>query len=305
MKKSEKALIKNLLGDDIFEVLKKSQIYKPSTDSVVTIEDTKIGLQIVPRSILAFLFNKLKNMSATGNAKVEFPFVEDAYMEVNKHGPDNYSGEIIQHGKVLTNFKYRTIPGIGLVVMSSFEIYDIDILKEQSKEDENKKEDYSKLQEIIDERIRLRELIEMVVDKKLSQREAMRNIIREKIHSFLTEKRYAEDEMAEKDSPGRLFTREELSDKADKSREESESEHYKKEMREELSGLNKNTTLSCPDCDTNIYKANDNKIKCCICYGEFFGSDIKIIKKEDGCSLKFPKDFGPYNIKNLLKVIKR
>jgi len=291
MKKTEKALIKNLLGDDIFEVLEKSQIYKPTTDSVVDIEDTKIGLQIVPRAILSFLFNRLKHMPGTGNAKVDFPFAEDAYMEVNKHGPDNYSGEIIQHGKVLTSFKYRTIPGIGLVVLSSFELYDINILKEQ----EEKKEDHSKLQEIIDERIRLRELIELVVDKKLSQAEAMRNIIREKIHSFLTEKRYAEESESKQRLEAQSQQHEEI----------NEAEQYKQEMRKELGDMNKNSNINCPDCESNIYKSNDNKMTCCICFGEYMNKTIKIKKNESGYSLKFPKDFGAYNVKNLLKTIKK
>jgi len=293
MKKSEKALIKNLLGDDIFEVLKKSQIYKPTTDSVVDIEDTKIGLQIVPRAILSFLFNRLKNMPGTGNAKIDFPFVENAYMEINKHGPDNYSGEIIQHGKVLTNFKYRTIPGIGLVVLSSFELYDIDILKEQEEQEE--KEDHSKLQEIIDERIRLRELIELVVDKKLSQAEAMRNIIREKIHSFLTEKRYAQES-----EENNQHSFEDISEQE----KENEAEQYKQEQRAELGGMKKSSNISCPDCESVIYKANDNKITCCICCGEHMSKSIKIKKNKEGYSLKFPKNFDAYNIKNLLKIIK-
>ena len=62
--------------------------------------------------------------------------------------------------------------------------------------------------------------------------------------------------------------------------------------------------VKCIDCDTTIYKGEDN-IKLCICYGSFHNKNINLKKSSDGrIKLVFPKSFDIDNIEMLLNNLK-
>lgn len=302
MKKKEEKLVKTLLGNDIYDTLKKNGIVKPYTNTVTDEQELKIGLQIVPRTILSFLMRKLKYLKKDEATTIELPFVENARLELVKYGPDNYSGDLIHNNEVISKFKYRSIPSIGILILSSFELYDIDVLRQpiQQNPTTEQKNLEQKLQDIIEERLRLRELVEMVVDKKISQQEAIKSLIKEKIHAFLTEKRYEDD-----------TSKEEIVEKDPEEEAEIHQKKYMQSLKDALqlrleSDSKSSDSIICEDCDTVLFKKGEKSIKCCICHGEFMDAEIPLIKKKDGTfSLKFPKNFEPYNIKTLLKAIKR
>jgi len=141
-------IVKSILGEDIFEDLEKIEMFKPDTNSTLDPAEIKIALQIVPRAVLGFLIANLKPLNVGGNLDLPLPFA-DAILHVNKISQDVYTGDVVQRGKRITEFKYRSLPGVGLILMSTFELYnvsDLDKLKDQEPEESS----IDKLQKIID-----------------------------------------------------------------------------------------------------------------------------------------------------------
>ena len=294
MREKDVNIIKNLLGEDIFETLEKYEIYKPDTRSVVDPEEIKIALQIVPRSILSFLFANLKHRDIGAVIELDLPFEPGARLYLNKMGADNYKGELVKEGKRLAELKHRSLPSIGLIILTTFELYDMALLdeikKDNTPEADNK---IDKLQDIIDERLCMHKLIQDVVDKRISEREAISRLIKEKLHDHLM----MANEYRKEDSNYM-----EEHDKKSKLKQFLESRENKRQ--EPVDEFDK-SEIACPDCKNSLYKGEGNSIKLCICYGEHMGKDIKMKKAEGGrVKLKFPKSFDIDNIEMLLDALK-
>jgi len=304
MKIKDQQIVKSLLGDDIFDTLRKFEIYKPETRSVVDPKEIKIALEIVPRSVLSFLFAHLKWREPGDNVDLDLPFAPDAKLHIDKKGPDNYHGEIIKDGKVVSKFQHRSLPSIGLILLTTFELYDIALLDEikEYKPEEIEDEEYDnrseKLQDVIDERFMMHRLVQDVVDRRISEREAISKIIKERLDDHI--KSTTIEESREKE-----FREEKSMEKCKKSklREFLESREKKRQEPVELD----KAEISCPDCGTVLYKTEGkNKIKLCICYGQFHGHELKFIKKGNNkIQIKFPKNFDLDNIEMLLDTVKK
>lgn len=293
MKKNEINTVKSILGEDIFDTLEKAEIgsgiFKENTKTATDVGDIKVALQIVPRAILGWLFSNFKWREEGENIDLELPFA-NGRIQATKLSPDNYSGEIIQEGKRIARFKYRSLPAIGLILMSTFELYDMaqldEIKKDRTPEQETK---LDKLQDIIDERLKLQSLICSVVDKRMSEREAIKEMIQARLnHSIVVASTHHEEEEPMENKKSKL--REFLDNREAKSKEPVE--------------LDK-SEVKCPDCQFTLHKSEDKHIKLCVCYGEFMAKDIRIQKSEDGkVKLKFPKKFGIDNIEMLKSALK-
>jgi hypothetical protein len=280
MNKKELDVINSLLGEDFLQKTEVAGIFKQNTNSVIPLEEIHMALQIVPRSVLAYLYHNLIPLKVGDNWDTQLPFA-NASIHVNKLSSDNYSGEIIKDAKVLARFSYRSLPGVGLVLLSALELYDINQLDELRNKVQNS-EPISKLQDMIDERVKMHTLISNVVEQKIATHEAIKEMINYKINQDLFMKQ-----------------KEEI----------SESQEKKSKLREFLENrqarqMQKNE-IHCPDCGSALHKGGD-LIKLCICYGEFMDKEVKINKNEDGSvKLKFPKNFDSENIAMLLEVLKR
>ena len=297
MKQKDVKLVKSILGDDIFTELKKSAIYKPETKTALQPEEIRVALEIVPRSVLAFLFANLKYRSISEVIDLDLPWALNAKMHVNKLGADNYSGEITQDGKRMYEFQHRSLPSIGLILLSVFELYDIEMLNEIKEKPvepavSNRLE---RLQDVIDERLMMHNLIRDVVDKRLSEREAISRLIKEKLSGHIA------DMQQEPEMPKEVQPVEES--KKSKLKQFLESREHK---RQESVDMDKSEDIKCPDCKTVIHKKESTEIIPCICYGEHMLKPIKIIKSEDGkVKIKFPKSFDIDNIEMLLDAVKK
>ena len=285
MKKIDEKLIKNLLGEDIFEELEKSSIIKLNTNTGLDPEEVKVALQIVPRSILSFLISNLRDKKSGEIIELPLPFC-DGCMNVNKKGPNNYNGDIVQNGKIVLEFMNRSLSSLGLLVLTTFELYDdcmIDDIRGGVTKESHKE---SKLQEIRDNRLMMNNLISSVVDQKIQQKEAINRIIHEKLIQHLSEKK-EEQPMEEHSKKSKL----------------KQFLEQRESRRTESLELDK-SEIKCPDCTGVLYKG-EKHIDLCICYGEHYDSKIKIVKsKEGGVKLKFPKKFEVENIEMLLDVLK-
>lgn len=288
MKYRPDSLIKNMLGKDFFEVLNKSDVYKMYNKTVTGLDEMATGLKIVPRAVMSFVISNLSHMVVDGNKDLELPFAPDCHLQVTKKGPDVFSGFVYSKGKKINEFTNRSIPGIGLVLMTTFELYDTEDLKD-SRQKEEQTFNVSKLQDIIDERLKLHSLVSRVVDQKLAQRDAVDILVKEKLAQALAEKEqhvHFEPEVYEETKADKLKT---FLDKKNRKIEEAMFEKTEK--------------IDCPDCGTNLYKG-EKTLTLCICYGEDWNKDIKIQKNEFNIKMKFPKSMDNENIEMLLQTLK-
>lgn len=297
MKLKDVKLVKSILGNDIFDELKKSAIYKPETKTALDPEEIRVALEIVPRSVLSFLFSNLKYHAVNDVIDLDLPWALGAKLHVNKLGMDNYSGEITQEGKRLYEFQHRSMPSIGLVLLSLFELYDVDLLndiKNPLKEEPPMQDRMERLQDVIDNRLAMHSLVRDVVDKRISEREAINKLIRERLADHIAQTQEKAEE------PKKEMPVEENS----KSKLRQFLENREKKRSDDVE-LDKSEDIKCPDCKTTIYKKETTEIVPCICYGYFMSKPIKIIKNENGkVKIKFPKNFDIDNIEMLLSALK-
>jgi len=285
MKSRPDDLIKKMLGQDFFEALNKSDVYKMYNKTVTGLDEMATGLKIVPRAVMSFIISNLSHMQNDDNKDLELPFAPDCYLQVVKKGPDVFSGFVYSKGKKINEFVNRSIPGIGLVLMTTFELYETEDLK-HSKQKEEQTFDVGKLQEIIDERLRLHSLVSRVVDQKIAQRDAVDILVKEKLAQALADKENSDNE--------------DHNSRANKLKVFLE----KKRERTEEAMFEKTENIDCPDCGSNLYKG-EKELTLCICYGEDWNKNIKIKKNESSIKMKFPKSMDSENIEMLLQTLKQ
>lgn len=283
-------LVKTMLGKDFFEVLQKSDVYKMYNRNATSISEFSTGLKIVPRTVMSFLIQNLTNLTADENKNLELPFAPDCYMQVTKKDQDTFQGYIYSKGQKINEFKNRSIPGIGLVLMTTFELYDVEDLKNTKKEEE-KTFDVSKLQQIIDDRLMLHSLISRVVDQKLSHRDAVEILVKEKIAQAFAAAKAEENQE-------KYLKKETKSEKLKNFLDKQKAKEVQREAE-----IEKRETIGCPDCGTSLYDGGKN-LTLCICYGEDWNKNIKIKKTESNMKMKFPKSMDKENVEMLLNTLK-
>ena len=299
MKPNAEHFLKKTLGDDFLESLQKFDLWKPDTKSVTDHNEIFQGLKIVPKVVLSFLVRELTPMNIEDTKEIKLPVSSDSLMRVTKYGPDVYSGEIIDNNKKLTEFKFRPIPGIGLVILSAYELYLMDDLDKESTATPSQETNINKL---IDERMHLHSLINQVVDGKLMHRDAIQQLLMAKLNQMGTEHKEIKEEIEKSEKDAVVIH----IDAPKKSRPLSEFvENRKKKLaKKEFSvEMVKSETVDCPDCGQNIF--NGSGISACICYGNDMGRKVFMKKSEDGIRLSFPKSWSADNIEMLLEALRR
>lgn len=277
------------LGQDFFESLAKVELWKPRTKTTIDHEEIKTALQIVPRVILALLIKELAPMAIEENIEIQLPVEGGAILRATKKERDVYSGEIQKDDKIIVDFKYRSIPGIGLVVMSAFELYDVSNLEECEVIDNDLS---SKVQKIVDERLALHDLIGKVVDKKIEHKEAINKIILKKITDSI------EDKKEENKIPIIVPLVSAPPKKFSKFKEFMERKKKPKEFSIELA---KGEKVDCSDCGKNIF--NGKIFSNCVCYGD--SGKVYLKKTEDGLKVRFGRGWDQENIEMLLETLRR
>lgn len=115
--------------------LVKNELYKPTANSALDLEEIKIGTTVVPRFLIAFLIRELRNLKIGDNKEISLDFLrEGTVLSLRKQDNDTYSGEIIEKGRVIAKLEKRSIPGIGLYLMSTFELYDSSPVTQQQQQ---------------------------------------------------------------------------------------------------------------------------------------------------------------------------
>lgn len=305
------------LGKDFFESLTKFELWKPGTRTTVDHEEIKTALAIVPRTIMALLIRELAPMAIGETKELSLPVnAGNCMVRLTKHERDVYSGEVHEDNKMIVDFKYRSIPGIGLVIMSAFELYDTEKLAEAAKT--APAEDITqKVQHLIDERIALHDLIGKVVDKKIEERDAIKQLLMAKLSEDVAPVVPSFEARAQEIvDNGPSYPKAEVIEKA---MEEGFKEGVKAKKESPLKGfldqrkkksappefhieMAKGEHVSCPDCKKDIF--DGQAFSGCICLGDDMDKKIYVKKSEDGVKIRFGRGWDEENIEMLLEVLR-
>lgn len=321
--------LKKALGEDFFQSLEKFELYKQGTKTVIDHEEIRTALKIVPRTVLSFLISHLAPMQIGETKEIRIPLQHgQPLLRVTKHEKDVYSGEIEDStekytDKKVAEFKYRSIPGVGLIVMSTFELYNVDDLTKKPSHEVS--QDLSDtVQKLIDERLAMHDLIGKVVDKKIQERDAIQQLILAKLSANNSAKAPLTDNYQE----AKQDLKEKIVDAALKTVPTSEDcpiqdvldtvvkgsplgkfldKRKKKALREPKKeyavGMTKGEQVNCPDCGQNIFKGE--VFSGCVCLGDDMSKKIYLTKSETGFKVRFGKGWDPENIEMLLDVMRR
>lgn len=312
------------LGKDFMESLEKFELYKPGTRTVVDHEELRTALQIVPRTVLALLIKELTPMAIGDNKDIELQVEGGATLNAQKHERDVYTGNIKQGSKIIVDFVNRSIPGIGLVVMSTFELYDVNQLSENMSSSNDHKMD-DKVQKLVDERLALHDLIGKVIDKKLMEREAIDKLVLMKLtDAVVKEKKVSEitkihqegtpqtDEYFRGMTNGMKVAESVLTEEEPSfvepmkkgSKKLQEFIELRKTKKNEFSiQMAKGETVDCPDCGKHIF--NGSIFSGCVCLGEDREKKVFIKKTEQGIKVRFGKGWDAENIEMLLDTLRK
>ncbi len=300
MKKNAEVFLIKTLGDNFLESLSislsKSEIFKPGTRSITDTNDMYQGLQIVPRTMLNLLVRELSPMQIGDTKEISIPGQEKTIVSITKNERDQFSGQIFQNNVKINDFINRSIPGLGLVLMSVLQLYSMDDLEQDSIPQDKQ----SEINRIIDERLNLHSLVNKVVDGRIQQKDAIQQLLMARLtEEFAKEKAAAQPVEAPK--PPVVII---LDHKKSRPLSEFVENRKKKLGKKEFSiEMTKSEIVDCPDCGQNIF--NKSGISACLCYGQDMGRKVFLKKTEDGIKVSFPKSWSPENIEMLLEVLRR
>lgn len=315
------SFLKKALGADFFQSLEKVELWKMGTKTVVDHEEIKTALQIVPRTLMSFLISNLQPMLVGETKEIALPIKHGDHpiLRVSKHEKDVYSGELEDStekytDKKVAEFKYRSIPGIGLVIMSTFELYDVDELDQEPKHD-IPQETVAMVQKMIDERLALHDLIGKVVDKKMTHRDAIQSLVLAKLSDQMPKKevgmhnRWVEDDPKTSIKVNVNVSPEIKVEQKVKIKKVSPLKGFLEDRQKKLKKneyaitMTKGEDVSCPDCGQHIFKSE--VFSGCICFGDDMDKKVYLAKTENGMKVRFGKGWDPENMEMLLEVLRR
>lgn len=288
--KSQKDLIKNFLGEKFISSLQKEEmasgIYKPSANVSIEIDDIYTSLKIVPKFVLEWVYENIKYMKKGDNRDLSIPSCwtdgVEHNLHIDKHDHDVFSGEITANGDKITSFKYRSLPAIGLILLSTFELYDIEKLDEKKDLKHIPQHSSSDIDRSILNALKLKMAIQSVLDGEKEEKEAINDVINSRIPDIFA---------------GTM-------QKSKKTKKPTAVREFVSKIKNKTSVV-LDKSIKCPHCNTELYKSGDKSITLCICYGEFMNKTLKLTKSESSnASLDIPKGFGGFNLEMLLEAIK-
>lgn len=313
MLKIHNQYLNKILDEGFLQSLAKSaDLYKIGSNSVLDPDEIRIGLKVVPRAVMSLLINALTPMPINSSIEFQLPFGKNARINANKNAADDYTGSVYDNNKLVYDFKNRSIPGLGIILLSTFELYELEELKEQIKPTY---EADSKVQKLIDERMELHYLVSKVVENKISEREALHRLMMEKLNEAMTKEfdkpkadRYGSESTVVEAPKKKLdFKPEDMAKKESTPEKGSPLKNFidrkKKKAKEYRVEIAKSETINCPDCNQTIF--GQGSFSCCLCYGQDQYKKIWMKKSDESIQIRFSRDWDQENIQMLLETLRK
>jgi len=344
MHKIRNQYLNKILDEDFLQSLAKSaDLYKIGSNSVLDPEEIRIGLKVVPRAVMSLLINALTPMPLNSSIELQLPFGKNARMNANKNAADDYTGSVYDNNKLVYDFKNRSSPGLGIILLSTFELYQLEELKDQMKPSEDAD---AKIQKLIDERMELHSLVNRVVENKISEREALNSLMINKLNEELKKEHVKNakieeirkiheqstpqsnpyfqgmtngievaNSIANEKEPNFVEApKKKLDFKPDDMAKKEASpekgsplksfiDRKKKKAKEYRVEIAKSETVNCPDCNQTIF--GKGSFSCCLCYGQDQHKKIWIKKSEESIQIRFSRDWDQENVQMLLETLRK
>lgn len=313
MLKIHNQYLNKILDEDFLQSLAKSaDLYKIGSNSVLDPDEIRIGLKVVPRAVMALLINALTPMPLNSNIELNLPFGKNARINANKNAADDYTGSVYDNNKLVYDFKNRSIPGLGIILLSTFELYQLEELHEVTKPTA---EADAKVQRLIDERMELHYLVSKVVENKISEREALHRLMMEKLNDAMAKEfdkpkpdpYRSEPSVVEAPKKKLNFNPDDMAKKEAIPEKGSPLKNFidrkKKKAKEYRVEIAKSETVNCPDCGQTIF--GQGSFSCCLCYGQDQYKKIWLKKSEESIQIRFSRDWDQENIQMLLETLRK
>lgn len=294
------------------DCLAKAELYKKNTKTALDLDEIKIGLQIVPKFILKFLSTFLSQMQPNDNKDLPLDFAGGVgnRIRVTKHDFDVYTGDIYKDGQIVTSFANRSIPGIALVIMSAFELYDSDDLelaKITPADDEKIKQKSEDLDKLIDQKIQILALIEGVISQKISEKNAVEQLFLARLLAPAPLQTMAPMVQLDKplDVPAPKIERGPIVEKKESMKSNKLKDFLEKKQQKRSKDFVvkiEKAEATCPHCNQNLF--NDDNFNGCVCLGEDLNNQVLIAKSEKGIKLSFHKSWDMENVLTVLQALK-
>jgi len=293
-------LLKSILDDEFLESLAKSaDLYKIGSNTVLDPEEIRIGLKVVPRVVMSMLISELSPMEINSHKDIRLPFGKEAYVTANKNAADDYTGSVYSDNKLVYSFMNRSIPGLGIILLSTFELYDMEELSKPSPNDDIDR----KVQKLIDERMELHSLVGRVVEDKIAQREAIHKMMMMKLNEAVQAPIAALPPMPIPQKPLEIkaedVAKKETSKKILPLKKFLDRKKKPKEYHVEIA---KSETRDCDSCGQVIFGASG--YSGCLCMGQDQHRKIWLKKSNDGVQLRFSRGWSEDNIELLLETLR-
>lgn len=293
-------LIQGLLGDGAVEELAKSAMYKEITNSTVDPQEVAVALKIVPRIVLRWLEMLLAPLNPRDSRIYDLdPLCHKsigAKLHITKHAPDVYQGEIVRDGKIIARIFNRSLPSVGLVIMTTFEMYDLDAEELKPQTIQPPPDILAEVRAIIDRRLNLQSAVESIVDHKLAEMRAVKSAILDIVTSSNNLKDNGNAEPEPKVSLDDFRSNDTVSTSKSKIKQILDKRRSPEIV------IAKGETFNCPDCGTKIFAQGN--FTPCICFGDDRHKKIFLAKSEHGFKVKFSKSWEPENIELILEALK-
>ena len=335
--------LNKILDEDFLQSLAKSaDLYKIGSNSVLDPEEIRIGLKVVPRFVMSLLISALTPMPLNTSIELQLPFGKNARVSANKNAADDYTGSVYDNNKLVYSFQNRSIPGLGIILLSTFELYELEKLEKETIEPTEHAE--AKIQKLIDARMELHSLVSRVVENKISERDALNKLMMDRLNEALAKEHKKNEQIsdvtkiahqsaqsgeyfqgmangmevadsiannkepnfAEAPKKKLYFKAEDMAKKEESPEKGSPLKAFlerKKKPKEHRIEIAKSETINCPDCGQTIF--GQGSFSCCLCYGQDQYSKIWIKKSEESIQIRFSRGWDKENIQMLLDTLRK
>ena len=246
---------------------------------------------------MSLLMQELHPMQVNEHKEIDLPVKDGGKISVTKVDVHAYTGFIEQGNKKIADFITRTIPSLGILLLTYFELYDVEDLEK----DPVQPDISAKVQQMVDERIALHSLINKVVDNKIQQRDAIQQLMLAKISESL--------KPSPPPMPEKVIEKVIVLENPKKEKKQSPLVKFIDERKDKK--LKKNEfhiivakgedSCACPDCGSQIF--NGKEVTPCVCFGD--EGKVFLRKSQDGkFSVSFGNGWDKENIEMLLEVLR-
>jgi hypothetical protein len=290
-------VVNSMFGEQFLEKLTKNAeiaIHKPLAAYGINGSEIAQSLNVIPRAVMSWLVLNILPMKVGDSLNRPLDPIDPlVQFNVQKIDRDLYNGTLEKGGKEITRFKNRTLPGIGLVIMSTLELYKPEDLQNMP---EQPAPVAAACQHSINHEMLLRDSAKAGLFSQLTYEE----ILKLRIKTEIELARLKTEIEAMRNISAPVVPAEPV---AQKLRRFLENRDIEKSERTFEIILAKSENSSCADCGQPI--CVNGKLIGCLCLGDQRNDKIFLKKTEKGTQIKFSKSWDIENIELMLDILKR